>query len=1094
MTPKSQCSASPSTHRVFHLASLALAVVFLAWLAACMQPTFAHAQETETVTVGYYENEVFEEGAQEGAVKRGYAYEYYRKLSEYTGWKYEYVYGSFADLYQMLLDGKVDLLAGLAYTPERKGLIGYPESPMGHETYSLIKHKTDVDTDSDPSSLEGKKIAVLDSAMVKVLKSFLEDYGVNAQIVTFKDTQSMFASFDSNESDILVAEGTGSYGRSGAEVIGSLGASDYYLCVNAKKPELLAELNTAQEQLMVEEPNFINNLSSKYYSVSVTSLAFSDAEKEWVKTHDKLRVGYLNNYMPYSDTGEDGKVTGIVKDLVPQMLSALELTGIEASYEGFDNYDDMIAALNSNDVDTVFPVGGGLYYSELNGIFQSTPAISTSTELIYKGVLADEKSLRFAINENNRMQYYFVQTCFPDAEITYYPSIEDCLNAVVTGEADASTLNGLRANDVLRNSAYRELSMQQMSQQDERCFGVEIGNKGLLKLINRGIESVGADYVQSQSRRYVESLYAYTPADFVRDNIALISAIALAIAALVIFFIARDARRSRARMRDKEAAQVELEQKNHELEQSQEALADALIEAEHANRAKTAFLNNMSHDIRTPMNAIVGFTELASSHLDDTELVRDYLSKISTSSQHLLSLINDVLDMSRIESGKVSIGNADVHLPDVIHDLRTIIQPNVTAKQQNLLIDTQDVVNEEIVTDKLRLNQVLLNILSNAVKFTPAGGTISFRVIEKPSTDVGIANFEFRIKDNGIGMGEDFQKTIFEAFTREKTSTVSGIQGTGLGMAITKNIIDMMGGTIEVISAEGEGTEFIVDIPCKISDRPTTLEQIPELQGLRALVADDDTDSCLSVCSTLRKIGLKPDWTSHGKEAVIRAKEALEQGDEFKVYLLDWVMPDLNGIETARRIRSVVGDAAPIVILTAYDWSDIEGEARDAGITAFCSKPIFISELREVLSRSLIDTDDVDEPEHQPNFAGKRVLVAEDNELNQIIASTILEESGFALDIACDGAEALQMVESAPAGYYDVVLMDIQMPVMDGYESTRRIRALDDPQKSSVPILAVTANAFEEDRKLALEIGMNGHLAKPYDIPAMLKLLAEVLG
>ena len=407
-------------------------------------------------------------------------------------------------------------------------------------------------------------------------------------------------------------------------------------------------------------------------------------------------------------------------------------------------------------------------------------------------------------------------------------------------------------------------------------------------------------------------------------------------------------------------------------------------------------------------------------------------------------------------------------------------------------------MHEDIITDKLRLNQVLLNILSNAIKFTPAGGTISFRVIEKPSSVNNIANFEFRIKDNGIGMSEEFQKSIFEAFSREKTSTVSGIQGTGLGMAIAKNIIDMMGGVIMVNSMEGKGSEFIVELPCKISSVSAKFEPIPELQGVRILVADDDTDTCLSVCSMLREIGMRPDWTNYGKEAVIRAKDALDSVDEFRVYIIDWQMPDLNGIETVRRIRKVIGGSAPIIILTAYDWSDIEEEAREAGVTAFCSKPLFMSELRNVMAQPLMisldkQTEEKSEAEAKPDFSGKRVLLAEDNELNQMLAENMLTEVGLAVEIANDGTEAVEKMKSAPAGYYDIILMDIQMPQMDGYEATRQIRALEDNEKAGIPIVAVTANAFEEDRQIAMEAGMNGHLAKPYDVPDIMKTLKELL-
>ena len=525
-----------------------------------------------------------------------------------------------------------------------------------------------------------------------------------------------------------------------------------------------------------------------------------------------------------------------------------------------------------------------------------------------------------------------------------------------------------------------------------------------------------------------------------------------------------------------------------------DALADALVAAEHANKAKTTFLNNMSHDIRTPMNAIVGFTALATSHIDNKELVRDYLSKITVSSQHLLSLINDVLDMSRIESGKMTLDESEVHLPDVIHDLSTIIHANIAAKQMNLFIDTQDVINEDIITDKLRLNQIFLNILSNAIKFTPNGGTISFFVIEKTSPIPDHAVFEFRIKDTGIGMSREYQKTIFEAFTREKTSTVSGIQGTGLGMAITKSIVDMMGGTISVSSEEGKGTEFIVTLPCRLNESYVHQEAIPELQGLRVLVVDDDTDTCLSVCSMLRTIGMRPDWTSLGKESIIRAKEAIRQSDAFSAYIIDWQMPDMNGVEVVRQVRSLVGEAAPIIILTAYDWTDIEKEAKEAGVTAFCSKPIFLSELRKVLAAPFQSVhEDTEAETTTTDFAGKKVLLAEDNEMNQMIAQAILTESGLEVVIANNGQEAVNMMEESPAGTYNIILMDIQMPVMDGYEAARLIRAFTDPEKANIPIVAVTANAFEEDRKLALEAGMNGHLAKPYDIPKMMETIKQLL-
>ena len=1060
-------------------------------------PVSARAEESEEkpVRVGYYENEVFQEGAEEGAVKTGYAYEYYRKLSEYTGWKYEYVYGGFSELYQMFLNGEIDLLAGLAWREERVGLFSYPDAVMGSEAYYLVKQDTAADITADPSTLKGKKIGVLDSAMVSVLNRYLEEHDVTAEVITYPDHGQLFSAFDSRQLDAFAAESDGSYAREHAEVLCSFGASDYYLCVSRKRPDLLAELNVAQSLLAAEEPNYLSSLSAKYYPLSFTAKVFSAAEREWVETHGTLCVGYLENYLPYSDTDERGEVNGLIRDVIPEILKDLGISNISVSYRGYRSYDDMIADMAAGAIDVAFPVGGGLYYSEENGIYQSNPVVSAPTEIAFKGAFSEDTVTRFAVNENNRMQYYYIRTHFPDAEISFYPSIEDCLSAVLSGEAGCTTLNGLRANDILKNSRYRGLSLRQTSRNDDRCFGVEIGNEGLLKLLNRGINVIGSDFAQNLSYRYTGELYSYGFSDMLREHMAVFGSLILAVAALVIFLLIRDSRRTRKEAKEKEAARIALEEKNRELSESKEALSVALAAAENANRAKTTFLNNMSHDIRTPMNAIIGFTALAASHIDNKAQVQDYLGKISVSGQHLLSLINDVLDMSRIESGKVTIEESDVHLPDIIHDLRAIIQSSISAKQLELFIDTQDVMHEDIVTDRLRLNQILLNILSNAIKFTPNGGTVSFRVIEKPSASADQAVFEFRIKDNGIGMSQEFQKTIFEAFTREKSSTVSGIQGTGLGMAITKNIVDMMGGRISVRSEEQKGSEFVVELPCRISENAVRFGPVPELQGLRALVVDDDTDTCLSVCGMLREIGMRPDWTNYGKEAVVRAREALANADEFRAYIIDWMMPDLNGIETVRRIRKVIGDSAPIIILTAYDWADIEEEAREAGVTAFCSKPLFLSELRNVLSRPSRPPGEPAEKERPSHdFTGKRTLLAEDNEMNQMIAVAILEEAGLAVEIAQDGAEAVEKVSAAPAGYYDIVLMDVQMPRMDGYEAAKRIRALDDPRKACIPIIAVTANAFEEDRKIALESGMDGHLAKPYDIAEIMETLQRLIG
>ena len=530
--------------------------------------------------------------------------------------------------------------------------------------------------------------------------------------------------------------------------------------------------------------------------------------------------------------------------------------------------------------------------------------------------------------------------------------------------------------------------------------------------------------------------------------------------------------------------------------QVNQALSNAVAAAETANRAKSTFLSNMSHDIRTPMNAIIGFTTLAISNIDDTERVKDYLGKTLASSNHLLSLINDVLDMSRIESGKIHLEEVEVNLSDVLHDLKTIVSGQIFAKQLELYMDVMDVTDEDVYCDKTRLNQILLNLLSNAIKFTPAGGTVSVRVRQLAGKVHGCGQYEFRIKDNGIGMSPEFAKKIFEPFERERTSTVSRIQGTGLGMAITKNIVDMMGGTIEVQTAQGKGTEFTVCVPMRAQTEQRPVEKITELEGLKALVVDDDFNTCDSVTKMLVKVGMRAEWTLSGKEAVLRARQSIEMSDAYHAYIIDWRLPDMNGIEVTRRIRSL-NDDTPIIILTAYDWSDIEVEAKAAGVTAFCSKPMFMSDLRETLMSALgqKQTDAAQGllPEKNADFKGKQILLVEDNELNREIAQEILREYGFLVDTAENGAVAVEKVSTAAPGSYDLVLMDVQMPIMDGYTATRKIRALDDPARATLPIIAMTANAFDEDRRNALESGMNGFLSKPIVIGDLVQELHKIL-
>ena len=528
-------------------------------------PLALPAEKQSTVRVGYYENEVFQEGARPNAMKTGYAYEYYQKLSEYTGWKYEYVYGEYAELYRMLLDGKIDLLAGLAWKKERQGLIGYPEAPMGSESYNLVKHSNDDSITADPRTLEGKTIGVLESALLDVLNRFLARQHIAAKVVVYKDYPQLFAAFDSGKIDVLAAEGNGAYGRSDTEVLAPFGGSSYFVCVNIRRPDLLAKLNAAQAALAVEDPTFLPGLNMKYFPKTILARALSRVEKRWLQTHHTLRVGFLENYMPYSGKDRNGQVTGVVKDIIPEILAKLGISSLKVTYSGYKSYDAMTADLAAGRINVAFPVGGGLYFAEKSGLSQSNPVISIASELVYRGTYTERTTEHFAVNKNNRMQYYFIRKNFPNAKVTLYPSIEDCLDAVLSGKASCTILNGLRAYDMLKNRKYKSLSLHHLGTNDERCFGVGTADRGLLKLLNRGLGVIERDFAQKKSHRYTHTLFSYRLVDAFFDHLELFASLVFAVVAVIIGFLIRDARRARRRMIEKEAAGARLEETNRQL-------------------------------------------------------------------------------------------------------------------------------------------------------------------------------------------------------------------------------------------------------------------------------------------------------------------------------------------------------------------------------------------------------------------------------------------------------------------------------------------------------------------------------------------------
>ena len=1047
----------------------------------------AETASAKVVRVGSFEdtfNYVNEKGA-----RKGYGYELLETLSGYTGWQFEYVTCDWSDCFEKLKNGEIDIIGGISYTEDRTQEMLFSDEPMGVEKYYLYADLSRADISaSDFKTLNGKKIGVLMGTEPEVmLAEWEEKYGLKTEHVNISNNEDVKQKLANHEIDCFVSLEESFWAERGISTITRVGESGIYYAINKNRPDIKEELDDAMRALDEAVPFYTADLYKRYFSMDYTPILTGE-EKAWLRKHGAIRMGFLA-----SDSGVStfdpatGEFTGVITDYIQFAADCLGNQELEFQLVGYDSKEAELDALKSGEIDMIFHCDQNPNLAEeYHFACTNTTWTSNLMAVTNKQHFNENNVNRIAVPQNKLSLKKYLAFYYPQWEIVDCDTQEDAARLVKDGQADCFVTGISSENKYSKKYSFYSVPLVNPVRS---CFAVNSGNRSLLSILNKTIKAMPVNMLAGALAMYKSSARKVTLSDFIKDNffkVMLISSIAVAVVLLTILMLLQKARKAEAAARKAASDTQELNAK----------LQVAVEKAESANRAKSTFLSNMSHDIRTPMNAIIGFTTLALSNIDDTDRVKDYLAKTLASSNHLLSLINDVLDMSRIESGKIHLEEVEVNLSDVLHDLKTIVSGQIYAKQLELYMDAMDVTDEDVYCDKTRLNQILLNLLSNAIKFTPAGGTVSVRVRQLAGKVRGCGQYEFRIKDNGIGMSQEFAQKIFEPFERERTSTVSRIQGTGLGMAITKNIVDMMGGTIEVQTAQGKGTEFTVCVPMRAQTEQRPVEKITELEGLKALVVDDDFNTCDSVTKMLVKVGMRAEWTLSGKEAVLRARQSIEMSDVYHAYIIDWRLPDMNGIEVTRQIRSLHDDT-PIIILTAYDWSDIEVEAKAAGVTAFCSKPMFMSDLRETLMSALGQkpADAVQRllPEKNADFKGKHILLVEDNELNREIAQEILREYGFLVDSAENGAVAVEKVSTAAPGSYDLVLMDVQMPIMDGYTATRKIRALDDPARAKLPIIAMTANAFDEDRRNALESGMNGFLSKPIVIDDLVQELRKIL-
>ena len=981
----------------FNLKNLLCVLTVLACLFGVfkiMPATSVSANDEKTVRVGYYEEEGFSTGSTDDAVKSGYAFDYLQRIKLLTNWKYEYVYGTYGELYEKLLKGEIDLLGGLAYRSEREAVISYPNDPMLVGQYLFYKLAANETITQEPESLNGKRIGSLTGAQIKVVEKFLNTNHLQAEIVEFEDMKYRDEALKNGSIDVMIAEGYNAFDNMGFEVFLEAGTADAYMVVNKQRPDILADLNRAQRKLYQENPDFNVELSRKWFRRTSFTTILSTEERKWLAEHDTLRVGYINDYPPYSYTDEDGKVNGVIKDVLPEIFAALKITDIKFEYKGYKTAADLKQALYDNEVDVVFPTLSNYWIAEKNGMVPSYSVINSNFNLLYTGEYPDMTKATIAVSRQHGVMNSFVTVHYPGNKKIRGDNVYDCVNAVLRGDADVTIVSAARTEYLLRSDErFKELNIAPLTRDVGLGFACLNANAAVMRILNHGLSLVDKDAAINYAYNYMPK-HEMTLLDFLEKNIWLPVVILVVLFTLIMFFVIRENKHNREHLRETENQRQELSDKveeisalntelqdqqarleeftveqeiqikntkalNEELQEQHRELVEAREEAERANNAKTTFLFNMTHDIRTPLNAIIGFTELEERNPGDEAKNKEYRQKVRVASNQLLDILNSVLEMARIENKKLVISEDLTDAVEMFNSCLTVFEGEI--KKKNLHLSSScDIQHPHLYMDKTHMSEVIMNIVSNAVKYTPDGGSVFAGVKELPGKTAEECYLEYTVRDTGIGMSEEFVKEIFEQFSRDRNSTQSGIQGTGLGMAIVKSILDRMGGTITVNSKLGEGTEIIFSIPYRIGELPT--------------VSSD---------------------------------------------------------------------------------SSVQAETLD--------------------------------------FTGKRILMAEDNDFNAEIAIAVLEDAGFVIERAVDGMECFDMLTKKEAGYYDLILMDIQMPKLDGYGATQRIRNMDDEAKANIPIVAMTANAFKEDQDKAFAMGMNAHLAKPIDIDKIFATLKEIL-